>query len=56
MDEKIKKLSIEGEDEEIEPLDEAYIIQSDLEQRGAIHSIRGKRLCLERINQMKKSR
>ena len=39
-----------------ETLDEAYIIQSDLEQRGAIHSIRGKRLCLERINQMKKSR
>lgn len=32
MDEKIKKLSIEGEDEDIEPLDEAYIIRVDDEE------------------------
>ena len=31
MDEKIKKLSVEGDDEEIEPLDEAYIIRIDAE-------------------------
>ena len=32
MDKKIKKLSVEGEDEEIEPLDEAYIIRVDDEE------------------------
>ena len=32
MDEKIKKLSIEGENEDIEPLDEAYIIRVDDEE------------------------
>ena len=32
MDEKIKKLSVEGEDEEIEALDEAYIIRVDDEE------------------------
>ena len=37
-----------------ETLDEAYIIQNDLEKRGAINNIRGKRLCLERLNQLRK--
>ena len=32
MDEKIRMLSIEGDDEEIEPLDEAYIIRVDDEE------------------------